>query len=90
MNPFASRHKGPGFKTPGGDLCETGILLLALSCYIGEVSPDDEDHVEGLATLGEDDGLLNAPDVLLVRLPLPGVHGDATGSTNATGSYLEL
>jgi hypothetical protein len=27
--PFASRHKGPGFKTPGGYLCETGILLLA-------------------------------------------------------------
>jgi hypothetical protein len=31
--PFASRHKGPGFKTPRGDLCETGILLLALSRY---------------------------------------------------------
>jgi hypothetical protein len=25
--PFASRHKGPGFKTPGGYLSETGILL---------------------------------------------------------------
>jgi hypothetical protein len=31
--PFASRHKGPGFKSPGGYLCETGILLLALSRY---------------------------------------------------------
>jgi hypothetical protein len=30
---FASRHKGPRFKSPGGYLCETGILLLALSCY---------------------------------------------------------
>jgi hypothetical protein len=40
--PFASRHKGPGFKTPGGYLCETGILLLALSCYIGD--PDVTDH----------------------------------------------
>ncbi len=33
-NLFASRHKGPGFKTPEGYLCETGILLLALSRYI--------------------------------------------------------
>jgi hypothetical protein len=32
-HPFASRHKGPGFKTPRGALCETGILPLALSCY---------------------------------------------------------
>ncbi len=30
---FASRHKGPGFKAPGGYLCETRILLLALSRY---------------------------------------------------------
>jgi hypothetical protein len=29
--PFASCHEGPRFKTPGGYLCETGILLLALS-----------------------------------------------------------
>jgi hypothetical protein len=30
---FASRHKGPKFKSPGVYLCETGILLLALSRY---------------------------------------------------------
>jgi hypothetical protein len=30
-NLFASRHKGHRFKSPGEDLCETGILLLALS-----------------------------------------------------------
>jgi hypothetical protein len=30
---FASHHQGPRFKSPGGYLCETGILLLALSCY---------------------------------------------------------
>jgi hypothetical protein len=30
---FASCHKGPRFKSPGGYLCETGILLLALSHY---------------------------------------------------------
>jgi hypothetical protein len=32
-NLFASRHKGPRFKSTGGYLCETGILLLALSRY---------------------------------------------------------
>jgi hypothetical protein len=30
---FASRHKGHRFKSPGGYLCGTGILLLALSRY---------------------------------------------------------
>jgi hypothetical protein len=30
---FASRHKGPRFKSPGECLSETGILLLALSRY---------------------------------------------------------
>ncbi len=33
-NLFASCHKGHRFKSPGGYLCETGILLLALSRYI--------------------------------------------------------
>ncbi len=46
LPPVASRHKGPGFKSPGGYLCETGILLLALSCYIGD--PDVIDHFCGL------------------------------------------
>jgi hypothetical protein len=40
--PFASRHNGPGFKSPMGYLCETRILLLALSRYIGD--PDVIDH----------------------------------------------
>ncbi len=31
---FASCHKGSRFKSPGGYLCETGILLLAMSRYI--------------------------------------------------------
>ncbi len=31
--PFASSHKGPGFKSPGGYFCETGILLLVLSRF---------------------------------------------------------
>ncbi len=30
---FASRHEGPEFNPQGGYLCETGILLLALSRY---------------------------------------------------------
>ncbi len=41
---FASRHKGLRFKSPGGYLCETGILLLALSRYSGP------DHVHIPAT----------------------------------------
>ncbi len=32
-NLFASRHKCHRFTSPGGYLCETGILLLALSRY---------------------------------------------------------
>jgi hypothetical protein len=36
-NLFASRHKGHRFKSPGGNLCETGILLLAMSCYTIQV-----------------------------------------------------
>jgi hypothetical protein len=40
--PFASRLKGPRFNSPGGYLCETGILLLAVSRYIGD--PDVIDH----------------------------------------------
>jgi hypothetical protein len=31
--PLASRHKGPGFKSRRGYLCETGILLIVLSRY---------------------------------------------------------
>ncbi len=43
---FAYHHKGPRFKSPGGYLCETGILLLVLSRYIGD--PDVIDHFCGL------------------------------------------
>jgi hypothetical protein len=39
---FASRHVGLGFNSQWGTLCETGILLLALSRYIGD--PDLIDH----------------------------------------------
>ncbi len=46
-NLFASRHKCHRFKSPGGFSCETGILLLALSSYIGD--PDVIDHQQGFA-----------------------------------------
>ncbi len=36
---FASRHKGPRFKSPEEYLCETGIHLLALSCYNRKIPP---------------------------------------------------
>jgi hypothetical protein len=39
---FPSRYKGPGFKSSRGYLGEIGILLLALSCYIGD--PNMIDH----------------------------------------------
>jgi hypothetical protein len=38
---FASCHKGPRFKSPGGYLCEIGILLLAMSRYIGDLDVID-------------------------------------------------
>jgi hypothetical protein len=44
---FASCHKGLRFKSPGVYLCETGILLLALSHYIGD--PDVIDHNAALS-----------------------------------------
>jgi hypothetical protein len=44
-NLFASRHKGHRLKSPGGYICETGILLLAMSRYIGD--PDVIDHQQG-------------------------------------------
>ncbi len=44
--PFASHHKVLGFKSPGGYLCETEILLLVMACYIGD--PDVIDHLCGL------------------------------------------
>ncbi len=46
----ASCHKGPRFKSSGGYLCETKILLLALSSYIGD--PIVIDHLCGLVCGG--------------------------------------
>ncbi len=66
--PFASRHKGPGFKTPGGYLCETRILLLALSLYIGD--PDVIDHFCGLIWGGLCPELSLGPHADNVIIPL--------------------
>ena len=53
---------------------------------VGEVTSVVEDHVQGLA-VGEDEGLLDAPDVLLVGLALPGVDWD-TNSSDGCGSMV--
>ncbi len=44
VHPFASPHKGPGFKSPGGYICGTGILLLAMSRY----NPDNVTSAAGI------------------------------------------
>jgi hypothetical protein len=44
---FASCHKGPRFKSPGGYLCETGILLLAMSRYNLEIPGERESFISG-------------------------------------------
>merc|ERR1711988_400279 len=54
---------------------------------VGQVASVVEDHVEGL-TIWEDDSLLNAPDVLLVGLSLPGVDRDAAGCHGGGGVIL--
>lgn len=54
----------------------------------GEVTSVVEDEVEGLA-LGEGGkGLLNAPEVLLLGLALPGVDGDTGGGNGGSGVVL--
>merc|ERR1719312_2223175 len=61
--------------TSGGLLRETldvsEVLGILLVDEVGEVTSVIEDHVEGLA-VREDDSLLDAPDVLLISLTLPG------------------
>ncbi len=65
---FASRHKGPRFKSPGGYLSETGILLLVLSRYTGD--PDVIDHFWGLDWGGLHPELSLGPHVENVIIPL--------------------
>ena len=62
------------------------VLGELLVDEVGEVASIVEDHVQGLA-VGEDEGLLDAPHVLLVRLSLPCVDWHAD-SGNSCGSVV--
>ena len=64
------------------------VLGELLVDKVGEVTTIVEDHVQGLA-IGEDEGLLNAPDVLLIGLSLPGVDRDAAGCHGGGGVILD-
>jgi hypothetical protein len=81
--PFASRHKGPGFKSPGGYLCETWILLLALSRYIGD--PDVIDHRCSLVCGGLHPKLSLGPRADNVIIPLDLTQLFCPGFTLAAG-----
>ena len=72
------------------------VCALAVTCQklwvfvvekVSEVSSIVEDHVERL-TIWEHQGLLNAPDVLLICLTLPGIHRDAAGSDGSSSMIL--
>ena len=54
---------------------------------VGEVASVVEDHVQGLA-VGEDEGLLDAPDVLLVGFSLPRVDWDTDSGDGCGGVVL--
>ena len=73
--------------TSGGLLGETldvsEVLGILLVDEVGEVTAVIEDHVEGLA-VREDDSLLDAPDVLLISLTLPGVDRDTAGGNGGS------
>ena len=55
---------------------------------VGQVAAVVEDHVEGLP-VWEEDGLLDAPKVLLVRHSLPRVDRDAGRGDGGGGVVLE-
>jgi len=70
-----------------GDSLDSSEELRVLGVdQVGEVTSIIEDHVQG--TLSEEDGLLNAPDVLLLSLSLPGIDGDTGGSDGSGGVVL--
>lgn len=54
---------------------------------VGQITTIIQDHVQGLA-VREDDGLLDAPHILLVGFSLPGVDGHASGSNSSSGMIL--
>ena len=74
-------------------LCRCQLQPTVLACQeVGEslvhgsseISSVVHNHVQWLA-IREHQGLLNAPDVLLVCLSLPGIDRDATGSNGSGG-----
>jgi len=77
--------------TGGGLLRQTldslDVLGELLVDEVGEVASIIEDHVQGLA-IGEDEGLLNAPHILLVRLSLPCVDWHADSGNSCGGVVL--
>jgi hypothetical protein len=79
---LASSHKGPRFKSQGGCLCETGILLLALSRYIGD--PDVIDH-HGLVIGGLRPEASLGPCADNVIIPLDLTQLSCPGFTLAAG-----
>jgi hypothetical protein len=78
-NLFASRHKGHRFKSPGGYLCGTGILLLALTRYIGD--PNVIDHQQGFVP----QQLSLGPRANNVTVPLDLTQLSCPGFTLAAG-----
>ena len=54
---------------------------------VGEIASIVQDHVQGLA-IGEDEGLLDAPHVLLVRLTLPRVDWNTHCRNGCSGVVL--
>ena len=56
---------------------------------VGKITSIVKDHVQGLA-IGEEDGLLNAPDVLIVGLSLPGCIQKVTIATQNAKEYLSI
>jgi hypothetical protein len=79
---FASCHKGPRFKSPGRNLCETGILLSALSRYIGD--PNMIDH-HGLVWGGLRPKPSLGPRADNVMIPLDLTQLSCPGFTLAAG-----
>ena len=72
-------------KHPCSDI-HLDVLGELLVDEVGEVTSVVKDHVQGLA-IGEDEGLLDAPHVFLVRLSLPGVDWH-TDSGNGSGGVV--
>ena len=83
----ALRSEQKGWKRNGLRTADTsehlGVLVVD---EVGQVASVVEDHVE-LLSVGPDEGLVNAPEVLLLGLTLPGIDGNTRGSDSG-GSWV--